>query len=153
MKAIALIAILLLLTWFPKYLSRIESSKRKRLGKAAISAGLTVAFLLSIRLFGLWGGAVAAALFSLFKGAHWGRRWYQGPGASPRVGDDFRRTERRNGMTAKEAREVLGVAEGASRAEILANYRNLMKKVHPDTPGGSEYLASRVNAAKDTLLP
>jgi hypothetical protein len=55
-------------------------------------------------------------------------------------------------MSRAEALEVLGVEEGASRDAILVAYRNLIRKVHPDSPGGSNYLASKLNQAKDVLL-
>jgi hypothetical protein len=55
-------------------------------------------------------------------------------------------------MTRAEALEVLGLTEGASRDEVLAAYKALIRKVHPDTPGGSGYLASKLNQAKQTLL-
>jgi hypothetical protein len=55
-------------------------------------------------------------------------------------------------MTRAEALEVLGLVEGASREEVLSAYKALIRKVHPDTPGGSGYLASKLNQAKQTLL-
>jgi DnaJ homolog subfamily C member 19 len=55
-------------------------------------------------------------------------------------------------MSRDEALEILGVQEGASRETILVAYRNLIRKVHPDSPGGSNYLASKLNQAKDVLL-
>jgi DnaJ domain len=62
--------------------------------------------------------------------------------------------ERRGGdaaMSRREAFEVLGVAEGASAADIIRAHRALMKKFHPDH-GGSTTLAARVNQAKDVLM-
>lgn len=50
-----------------------------------------------------------------------------------------------------EAYAVLGLQAGASADEINAAHRELMKAVHPDH-GGSSYLASKINAARDRLL-
>ena len=53
--------------------------------------------------------------------------------------------------TRAEALEVLGLEEGAGEAEINAAYKKLMQKVHPDH-AGSEWLAARLNQARDILL-
>jgi len=55
-------------------------------------------------------------------------------------------------MSRAEALEVLGLKEGASREEMQAAYKALIRKVHPDSPGGSTYLAAKLNQAKETLL-
>jgi hypothetical protein len=54
-------------------------------------------------------------------------------------------------MTRAEALSVLGLAEGASEEQIRAAHRRLMQSAHPDR-GGSDWLASRVNEARDFLL-
>ncbi len=51
----------------------------------------------------------------------------------------------------KEALEILGLNEEATEDDIKKSYKSLMAKIHPDQDG-SQWLASKLNEARDFLL-
>lgn len=69
---------------------------------------------------------------------------HDGAGAPPPRGN-------RSDMTVEEAYAVLGLQPGADEAAIREAYRRLMKQLHPDR-GGTDYLAAKLNRARDVLL-
>ena len=109
-----------------------------RLGNAVLAAMLAVAAVVTA-LKGGWIASLALVVVSAFVGRG------AGVGRAPPP------QARREDLTLKEARDVLGVSENAGRAEIEAAYRRLMLRVHPDH-GGTNALAARLNAARSRLL-
>lgn len=111
--------------------------------------GLSLALLLI--LTGRGGIAISALLmfgpllWQRWNGAQRGQIGGQSrPGAPP---------PRQSGgaMSRAEAYQVLGLKPGANEAEIRDAHRRLMRAAHPDS-GGSDWLATRINQARDVLL-
>ena len=66
-------------------------------------------------------------------------------------GTDKARQSNSGTMSPDEALAVLGLKSGATNDDIKNAHRRLMKDFHPDR-GGSDYLAAKINQAKDILL-
>ncbi|MSO71188.1 MAG: molecular chaperone DnaJ [Alphaproteobacteria bacterium] len=73
-----------------------------------------------------------------------GTKWRQLEDAPPRSAGE-------GPMTREEARAVLGVPASASEVEIESAFRRVMRRAHPDQ-GGSDWLAAKVNRAREVLL-
>ena len=54
-------------------------------------------------------------------------------------------------LSEKEAYEILGLEPNAAKEDIIKAHKRLMQRLHPDR-GGSDYLAAKINAAKDKLV-
>ena len=54
-------------------------------------------------------------------------------------------------MTEDEALSVLGLKTGARADDVRAAHRKLISQLHPDK-GGTDYLAAKINEARDFLL-
>ncbi len=51
----------------------------------------------------------------------------------------------------EEAWKILGLQPGACKEDIILAHKKLIQKLHPDR-GGNDYLAARINLAKDLLI-
>jgi len=72
--------------------------------------------------------------------------------AGERPGGSSGRTRPNGGdMTVEEAYAILCLSPGADVEAIKEAHRRLMVKLHPDH-GGSDYLATKINRARDVLL-
>jgi hypothetical protein len=140
----------------------------KSLARLLRGAGIAAALILALALLATGRlvpalEAVGAALLffvrwnvllsQIFGEGWWSGRKPRGDDASAREQGEQPSGERRSGsaMTVEEARHILGVGAGAAEDEIKDAHRRLMMKNHPDQ-GGSTYLASKINQAKDVLL-
>lgn len=84
----------------------------------------------------------SAQLLETFLDRRLGPGWRQGQSDDPGRGGPLSR---------EQALRILGLDAAAGREEILAAYRRLMQRVHPDR-GGSSHLAEQINEAKRVLL-
>jgi hypothetical protein len=128
----ALAAILYLLGWLPKANDgKLAAIVRKSSGALFVfGAGLILTRNIGIALLG------AMLAYSFLRAGP-----FRGGSASPQRGT----------MTVEQAYLVLGLPPGATRDEVQAAHRNLIRRNHPDQ-GGSTYIAAQVNEAKEVLL-
>jgi DnaJ-like protein len=150
------IALCLLLLLARGYLG---TSARTLASGMRFSGGLILALItLALALTGRIGFAfitASGAWYLLFGSAP---PW-QGPyGASGGPGRQQGNRQSGNGsppqaqsMSRAEALKVLGLEEGATEEQIRATHRRLIQQTHPDK-GGTNYLAAKINEAKDVLL-
>lgn len=89
----------------------------------------------------------SSAVLEAYLDREHGERWRESQPAGERHAEQ-RSNDR---MTRDEAYEILGLQPGADPEQILQAHRHLMQKLHPDR-GGSTYLATKINLAKDLLL-
>jgi DnaJ family protein C protein 19 len=115
----------------------------------AVLAALTIFFAMTER----WVPAVflASIGWSIFtRGRAVPESWFpRDEPAPPNAPPPPRRDQ--PAMSRDEALKVLGLGTDAGEDDIRAAHRRLMLQNHPDK-GGSDYLASKVNEAKDVLL-
>lgn len=135
--------------------SRAQVGNIKQMGVWVAAIG---GLLLAAMLFLTGRGAIAIAALAMLGPLLWSWVGLAGPGspkpgsAKPGTSQGGRRPAARgSAMSRDEAFKVLGLQPSASKADIHAAYLRLMRRAHPDQ-GGSDWLAARINQARDVLL-
>ncbi|MCW3472980.1 DnaJ domain-containing protein [Limobrevibacterium gyesilva] len=123
--------------------SRAQVATLKSMGIWVAAIG---GLLLAALLFLTGRGATALAALVMLGPLVWS--WVIQPGSPSTPRPDAPRS---GPMSRAEAYQVLGLKPGASEAEIRAAHRRLVRGAHPDS-GGSDWLAARINQARDILL-
>jgi hypothetical protein len=117
-----------------------------RRGGWRVGAGLMAVVLVvvgaAVSIRGEWIVGLPMVLLALVTAA--GGRINRRPRTAPA-------SEPMDGMSAAEARSILGVEPNATPQEIKSAYARLMQRAHPDK-GGTTGLAAQLNAARDRLL-
>jgi DnaJ family protein C protein 19 len=155
---VALVAVFYLLRWFS---NADPKNVRKTIPWGAIGAAVLVLIVLA------GTGRIDAALAGLAALMVWGMRVLSMIQMGKRFKDMFRKTRdgdappntgegappprKPSSMTVTEAYSILGLQPGASDEDIKAAYRRVIGQLHPDR-GGTDYLAAKVNHARDVLL-
>lgn len=112
--------------------------------KVVVWLGL-VAVLMAARLWPLAFMVLLAAV-AITAIEQWRARMVQADESANPVA----RTDQR-AMTAEEAASILGVSTDADAETVRAAHRKLIGQIHPDK-GGTDYLAAKINEARDYLL-
>lgn len=160
-----LLALLVLFgAWFGlAYLRRLPSQQRRKLVmRSAIWALMLilVALVLTGRLHwivALFGALIPLAKILLGLGLQLFPFWRQRQQAKQQGHQEQQSSSHSSSsMSVREAMDTLGLKGNAKkgeleRSQVVDAHRRLMQKLHPDR-GGSDYLAAKINEAKEVLL-
>lgn len=149
--------------FFGQYKKMNAAQKRKALWRFGVGAFLGVLVLLVATGKMNWVGAAIGALIPFLRNAyglaaHLLPLWLQ----RKKTEQEQTKTQEQSpvpassNMTTTEALDILGLAGSIDKGEITPvmvqdAHRRLIQKLHPDR-GGNDYLAAKINQARDYLL-
>jgi len=134
-----------------QYMQQSNSPKMNKIFRygGAIILGLLAYFFLIFAKNIAVGGILGLLSFLSAQGSLW-NILVRGPAVSGHARPD--NISGNSPMTREEALDILGLSGNPALAEIKDAHHKMMLKIHPDQ-GGSDYFASKLNQARDILLP
>ncbi|WP_424946349.1 DnaJ domain-containing protein [Candidatus Spongiihabitans sp.] len=138
--------------WYLSWYRRADKTQRNRSLISILLYGAAAALLILVLtgripwLFALFGAAVPWIHRALTVKQMWNRF-----NQSRHTDSSKSRPSTIAKMTREQAYKILDLPVGASQKDIIDAHRRLIQKIHPDR-GGSDFLATQINQAKDTLL-
>ena len=142
--------------WYSwQYLNSLPPEKRRKAVITMLLWGtVAAAVLLVITGRTSWIVAAVAALIPIIKGilslamraSPLLMQWFKS-----RSGVNTPQSAASGNLSVEEAYQLLGLKPGAGRDDIVAAHKRLIQKLHPDR-GGNDYLAAKLNEARDLLL-
>lgn len=164
LQSMLLIAAVIGVFWGLSHMKRRPlAERRKLLLRSAIGALIILLIMLAITGRMHWLFALIGALIPFMRGLMgiglqilplWLKRKHTRPEENKAQQDTTRPNQ--TDMAIKEAMDTLGLKGNIELGEITAGtvndaHRRLIQKLHPDR-GGNDYLASKINQARDVLL-
>ncbi len=140
--------------WYLGWYRRADKTQRNRSLISILLYGIAAALLILVLtgripwLFALFSAAVPWIYRALTVKQMW-NRFNQSRHNNTHRGESRSSTIAK--MTREQAYKILDLPVGASQQDIIDAHRRLIQKVHPDR-GGSDFLATQINQAKDILL-
>ena len=150
LKVVIGLVIFIILVYVLKALTRANPKKILKFLKIT---GITILTILVFYLAGTGKflaalGGITGILSLLVK---WGILWKQLNALFNFKKGSEHGKEKLAEMSRNEALEVLGLQESCSKDDVRFAHKKLIKSIHPDQ-GGSDWLAAKINRAKDILL-
>lgn len=163
-QSVLLILLIIGAFWVLAHIKRQPPAQRRKLFlRSALGAVVIVLLMMAVTGRMHWLFALIGALLPFARGLFgmglqvlplWLRRKQSQTGQAH--DENSRQKKSHRDLDIREALDVLGLEGDITQGEISAQmindaHRRLIQKLHPDR-GGSDYLAAKINQARDLLL-
>jgi DnaJ family protein C protein 19 len=148
-----LVPLLLLVIGFVlarRYIANSQSAKQKKSRQITLALGVFALVMIVLAMTGRmhWVGAALATLAPFLRSLVISVLEHFRKNQEP---ESTQRPAASSEMSEEEALQILGLKQPFTEDDVIDAHRKLMQKLHPDR-GGNDYLAARINEAKEFLL-